>query len=136
MPAVLAAVAAAATDVAYVSVIIAQNATGPNPGIVPFLIVYIAAIAAAAALSVALMLRGQTVAARTLLVSATSGSAALGIVGIFSIGLALLITAGLLAMAAFQLERPMPRPRRWVPALLGSLLAVGALIAGFAIWGF
>lgn len=133
MPAVLAAVAATATDGAYASLIISQNATGPNPGIVPFLIVYIGAIAAAAVLSVALILREQTPAAWTLLVSATTGSVALGIVGIFSIGLALLITAGLLSMAAFRLEHTVPRPTRWLTALAASAIAIGTLIAGFAI---
>lgn len=136
MPAVLAAVAAAATDTAYVSLISSQNATGPNSGIVPFLEGYIAAIAAAAVLAVALILRGQTVPAWALLVSTTTGSAALGLLAIFSIGLALLITAVLLGVAALRLEQTVPRPTRWVPALLGSAIALGALVAGFALWGF
>jgi hypothetical protein len=136
MPAVLAAVAATATDGAYVSLILSQNATGPNPGIVPFLIVYIAAIAAAAVLAVALILREQTPAAWALLVSATTASAALGVLAIFSIGLALLITAALMGTAAFRLEHTAPRPTRWLAALTGSAIAIGTLIAGFAIWGF
>jgi hypothetical protein len=45
--ALLAAVAAAATDIAYLALIRSQNATPPQPGIVPFIIGYIAAIAAA-----------------------------------------------------------------------------------------
>ena len=136
MPAVLAAVAAAATDGAYASLIVSQNATGPNPGIVPFLIIYIGAIATAAVLSVALILREQTSAAWALLVSATTGSAALGLLAIFSIGLALLITAVLLGAAAFRLEHTVPRPTRWLAALAGSAIAIGTLIAGFALWGF
>lgn len=135
MPAVLAAVAAIATDGAYISLILSQNATGPNPGIVPFLMVYIAAIAAAAVLAVALMLKGQTPAAWALLVSATTASAALGVLAIFSIGLALLITAALMGVSAFRLEHTVPRPTRWLPALLGSAFAIGLLIAGFALSG-
>ena len=139
MSAVLAAVAATATDGAYVALIKSQQATGPNPGVVPFITVYIAAIALAAAVAVGLILRGKPTAAWPLLVSATTASAALGFLAIFSIGLALLITAGLLGAAAFRLEQTIPPSRTWLPALAGSVTAIGVLIAGFIVshvfWG-
>ena len=48
MAAVLAAVAAAATDGAYLGLINSQPANGPNPVVVPFISIYIAAIGVAA----------------------------------------------------------------------------------------
>ena len=135
MAAVLAAVAATATDGAYVVLINSQQATGPHPGIVPFITLYIAAIAMAAVVAVALMLRGKPSAAWPLLVSATTASAALGFLAIFSIGLALLITAGLLAAAALRLEQTLPTPRSWLPALVGSFSAIVVLVAGGVISG-
>ncbi len=92
--AVVAAIAAATTDVAYIVVIVEQHATGPNPGVVPFLVVYIAAIVAAALLAAVLIVRGRSATADVVLISAAAGSGALGFLGIFSIGLGLLITAG------------------------------------------
>lgn len=135
MAAVLAAVAAAATDGAYVGLIKSQQATGPNPGVVPFITLYIAAIAMAAVVAVALMLRGKPSAAWPLLVSATTASAALGFLAIFSIGLALLITAGLMGSAALRLEQIDPSSRNWLPALVGSVTAIAVLIAGFIVSG-
>jgi hypothetical protein len=133
--AVLAAVAAAATDGAYLGLINSQQATGPNPGVVPFITVYIAAIAVAAVIAVALMLRGTPSAAWPLLVSATTASAALGFLAIFSIGLALLITAGLMGAAALRLDQTLPSSRSWRPALIGSVIPIAVLIAGFVVSG-
>jgi hypothetical protein len=134
LAAMLAAVAAVATDGAYFALIYSQNATGPNPGIVPFIAVYIAAIAASAVVAAALMVRGQTTAPWSVLVSATTGSAALGFLGIFSIGMGLLVTAGLLGAAAVSLERT-TRPATRLPAIVGSLTAIAILIAGFVVSG-
>jgi hypothetical protein len=134
MPAVLAAVAAAATDGAYLGLINSEP-TAPHPGVVPFITLYIAAIAMAAVVAVALMLRGKPTAAWPLLVSATTASAALGFLAIFSIGLALLITAALLAAAAVRLEQILPSSRNWLPALVGSVTAIAVLILGFVISG-
>jgi len=133
--AVLAAVAATATDGAYVALIKSQPPTGPNSGVVPFITVYIAAIALAAVLAVALMLHGKPTAAWPLLVSATTASAALGFLAIFSIGLALLITAALLAAGAVRLEQILPSSRNWLPALAGSVTAIAVLVLGFVISG-
>jgi hypothetical protein len=136
--AVLAAVVAVATDGAYLALIISQHVTGPL-GVVPFITVYIAAIAGAAVVAVAWMLQEKTSAAWALLVSATTASAALGLLAIFSIGLALLITAVLLGVAAFRLEQNLVKPIRSLPALLGSVIAIVVLIAGFVtshvFWG-
>jgi hypothetical protein len=54
---------------------------------------------------------------------------ALGFIAIFSIGLGLLITAGLFGVAALGLA---PSAARIAP-LLAALTAVGLLIAGFTI---
>ena len=86
-----------------------------------------------------LMPVGKPSAAWPLLVSATTASAALGFLAIFSIGIALLITAGLLAAAAFRLEQILPSSRSWLPALVGSVTAILVLVAGFVssgvFWG-
>jgi hypothetical protein len=129
--AVVAGVAAATTDVAYVALIIGQNGTGPNPGVVPFLLVYIAAIVAAAVLIV----NGRSARADVVLIAAAAGSGALGFLGIFSIGLGLLITAGLLLLAAFGFEPHRRHPGDWIAPLVGAGGAVGLLVAGFAITG-
>lgn len=133
--AVVAAIAAATTDVAYIAVIIEQNATGPNPGVVPFLVVYIAAIAAAALLSAVLITRGRSATAEVVLISAAAGSGALGFLGIFSIGLGLLITAGLLLLAVFGFEPHARRPGGWAAPTAGAVGAIAILVAGFTLTG-
>lgn len=55
--ALVASVAAAATDGVYLAVIRSQDATPPHPTVVPFLMVYIAAVAVAGAASVVLILQ-------------------------------------------------------------------------------
>jgi hypothetical protein len=139
LAAVLAAALAVATDGAYGALIISQHVTGQPVGSVPFVTLYIAAIACAAVVAVTLMLQDKRSAARALLVSATTGSAALGSLAIFSIGLPLLITAVLLGVAAFQLEQNLRAPIAWAPALIGSAIAIAVLVAGFVashvFWG-
>lgn len=103
----------------------------PNAGVVPFLIAYIAAVALIAALSVWLILSEHRTIAKTMLVAAAAGCGALGILAIFSIGLGLLITAGLLAMAALGVA---PQASR-LPQLAGALGAIGVLVAGFTLTG-
>ena len=129
--AMLASVAAAATDGVYYGFIRSQDATSPNAGVVPFLIAYIAAVALIAALSVWLILSEHRTIAKTMLVAAAAGCGALGILAIFSIGLGLLITAGLLAMAALGVA---PQASR-LPQLAGALGAIGVLVAGFTLTG-
>jgi hypothetical protein len=128
-------VAAATTDVAYVLLINSQDSTGPNPGVVPFLIVYIAAIAAAGLAGLALILRGRPAPAQVVLAAATAGSAALGFLAIFSIGIALVIASGFLASAVIALS-PERRPvTKWVPSLVAAVVAVGVLVAGLTLTG-
>jgi hypothetical protein len=55
--ALVASVAAATTDGVYQAVIRSQDASPPHPAVVPFLMVYIAAVAVAGAASVALILQ-------------------------------------------------------------------------------
>jgi hypothetical protein len=131
--ALLAAVAAAATDWGYLSLIRSQNATPPNPGVVPFVSAYVAAIAAAAVLGAVLILWEKRRVAETVLVAAAVGSCALGVLAIFSIGLALLITAILLAMAAGGVAAKHRALAGWTLPALGVLIALGVLAAGFAI---
>jgi hypothetical protein len=66
--------------------------------------------------------------------SAAAGSAALGFLAIFSIGVALLITAALLTVAA-QTIPPIRRRRSWLWPVSGAFVAVAALIAGFVVVG-
>lgn len=133
--ALLAAVAAIATDAAYVALVRSQDATPPSPGVVPFVAAYVGAIAVAALAGAGLILRERTTAARTVLIAAAAGSAALGFLAIFSIGLALLITAGLLSMSALGISARAQPPMPWGTLLLGVLLAVGILVGGFTIAG-
>lgn len=128
----LAAVAAAATDWAYLTAVV-HSQNGP-PGIVPFITGYIAAIAAASILGTACVLGGRPAAAKTVFLSAAAGSAALGVIGIFSIGLALLITAALLSIAAATIP-PIRRPNPWVWPVSGAAVAIAALIVGFVAVG-
>lgn len=133
--ALVAAVAAATTDIAYVALIVGQNANGPNPAVVPFLVVYIAAIAAAAVIGTVLIVRQRCPAADVVLITAAAGSGGLGFIGIFSIGLGLLITAGLLLLAVFGFEPHARRPGDWKAPLVGAVSAVVILIAGFTLTG-
>jgi glucan phosphoethanolaminetransferase (alkaline phosphatase superfamily) len=132
--ALLAAVAAAATDFAYVVLIVSQGATPPQPGIVPFVIGYIAAIAAAALIGMWSALFGRPSAAKAVFLAAAAGSAALGFIGIFSIGLPLLITGALLSVAA-QAIPAMHRPNPWLWPVAGAVIAIVVLIAGFVVAG-
>ena len=129
--ALVASVAAATTDGVYLAVIRSQGATPPHPTVVPFLMVYIAAVAVAGAASVVLILQDHRGTAKTLLVAAAAGSAALGFLAIFSIGLALVITAGLFGMAAFGVAPTAPR----LPQFVAALGAIGLLIAGLTVTG-
>lgn len=63
--------------------------------------------------------------------AAAAGSAALGFLAIFSIGLALVITAGLFGMAAFGVAPTAPR----LPQFVAALGAIGLLIAGLTVTG-
>jgi hypothetical protein len=132
--AVVAAIAAATTDVAYVALIVGQGAFDPT-GVEPFLIVYIAAIAAAAALGAVMIVRGRWAMVDVVLITAAAGAGALGFLGIFSIGLGLLITAGLLLLAAFGFAPHARRPGDWKAPLAGAVGAVAVLVAGFTISG-
>jgi hypothetical protein len=130
----LAAVAAAATDWGYLAIIHSQNALPPLPRVVPFITGYIAAIAAASVVAIACVLGGRPAAAKTVFLSAAAGSAALGCIGIFSIGLALLITAALLSIAAAAIP-PFRRPYAWVWPVSGAAVSIAALIVGFVAVG-
>jgi hypothetical protein len=130
----LAAFAAAATDYGYLAIIHSQGVPDPLSGTVPFVSGYIAAIAAAALIGLAAVLTGRIAAAKTAYLGAAAGSAALGFLAIFSIGLALLITAGLLAIAA-RTVGPITGPKPWLWPMSAAAFAIVALILGFALVG-
>jgi len=132
--ALLAAVAAAASDWGYLGVIHSQNALPPLPGIVAFITWYIAAIALSAVIGMACVMAGRTGAAKTVLLSAAAGSAVLGFLAIFSVGLALLITAALLSIAARTIP-PVRRPNAWLWPMSGAFIAIAALIGGLVVVG-
>jgi hypothetical protein len=132
--ALLAAAAATATDCAYLALIHSEDASDPLPGTVPLVSGDIAAIAAAALIGLALSLTGRATAAKTAFLAGAAGSAMLGVIGIFSIGLPLLITAGLLSGAAGAVG-PIPGPRPWLWPMVCSLIAVVAAIGGFFVIG-
>lgn len=132
--AVVAAVAAYTTDIAYVALILGQGGFDPT-GVAPFLMAYIAAIAAAAVLGAVLIFRGRSTTADVVLVTAAAGSGALGFLGIFSIGLGLLVTAGLLLLAAFGFEQHARRPGDWKAPLIGAVGAIAVLVAILTITG-
>jgi hypothetical protein len=132
--ALLAAVAAAATDVAYVALIVSQGATPPQPGVVPFVFGYIAAIAAASLIGMRFAGIGRMSAARSVFLSAAAGSGALGFIGIFSVGLPLLITGALLVVAAQSLP-VISRSNAWLWPASGAIIAIVVLIAGFVVVG-
>jgi hypothetical protein len=128
--ATLAAVAAGTTDGAYLAAIRAQGAVPPETGVVPFVTGYIAAIAAATLIGLWFVLRGRPTIARTVFLAAAAGSGALGFLAIFSIGIALVVTAVLLLLAAQGITTA-GRPMAWLWPLSGALFAVVVLIVGF-----
>jgi hypothetical protein len=132
--ALLAAAAATATDCAYLALIHSQGGTDPLSGTVPLVSGYIAAIAVTALIGLAFALAGWMTAAKTAFLAAAAGSATLGFLAIFSIGLALLITTGLLATAAGT-TGPIPGTRPWLWPVSCSLVAMLGLIAGFVVIG-
>lgn len=130
----IAAVAALTTDIAYVALIVGQGTFDPT-GVVPFLMAYIAAVVGAATLGAVLLVRGRRATADVVLISAAAGSGALGFVGIFSIGLGLLLTAGLLLLAAFGFEEHARGSGDWKAPLAGAAGAIAVLVAIFTITG-
>jgi hypothetical protein len=134
VPALLAGVAAVATDCGYL-LIIRSEPTSPTPDVVPFIAIYMAAIAAAAVLGLALIVLEHRALAESVLIDAAVAAAALGFIAIFSIGLALLITAGLLGLAARSCAPTTSSLTRRIATLFGALAAIGLLIAGFTFAG-
>jgi hypothetical protein len=133
--ALLAAAIAAATDGAYFALIHAQGGTPTNGGVVPFVAAYIGAIAIAAFLGALFNLAHRDRAAQTSLVAGAVASGGMAFVGIFSIGLGLLVAACLLAIAAVGISPPHRPPGAWVPVFLAAVTALCVLVAGFAITG-
>jgi hypothetical protein len=131
----IAIAACAATEVGYLAVISSQGgAVSPLPDVVPFVSGYIATIAVATLVGIACVLSRRFAAAKTLFVAAASGSGALGFLAIFSIGLAMVITAALLLIAAASTPL-VTRPHGWLWPVSGGFIAVAGLVAGFFVVG-
>ena len=137
MLAILGAVAAGATDWWYRSLIAVAGVNNPPAGYwsrVSFVTLFIAAVAAAALGGALLLALGRDRAGRPFLTAASTGAAALGVLAIFSIGVALLLVAALLVIPA---ARSSPSSKRWQWAALGIpiVLSLGALTAGINLTG-
>ncbi|MGO8687483.1 MAG: hypothetical protein ACLQT7_09970 [Candidatus Dormibacteria bacterium] len=135
--ALLGAAAAAATDWGYRSLIASQGNSNP-PGDywsrVDFITVFMAGIAAAALSGAVLLGLRRDTAASFLLITACTGSAALGVVGIFSIGLALFVVAALVALAVSA--SPNVGAGWWsVTRLVPPVLSIGVLVIGINLTG-
>jgi hypothetical protein len=133
--ALLGVILAAATDVAYLLLFNSQDSTPPHPGVVPFVVVYLAAMSATALLGVVLIVMGRQAPARAVLAAAAAGHAALGFLAIFSVGPPLIIASGLLAAAAFAQSPEVRRPGGWVPSVVSAVIAVALLVAGLTLTG-
>ena len=135
--AILGAAAAAATDWGYRLLIASQgvpNVPGGYWSRVDFGTVFMAGIAAAALGGAVLLGLRRETAASLLLAAALTGSAALGVLAIFSIGLALLVVAALLALAMAGCSST--TGWRWLAAHLVPLaVSVGVLVAGIGLTG-
>src|SRR5579862_2262468 len=107
--AVLGAAGAAAADWGYRSLIASQGSITNLPSgywsRVDFVTLFIAGIAATALSGVVLLGLRRDTAASFPLIAAFTGAAALGFLAIFSIGLALIVVATLLAMPAARSAR-------------------------------
>lgn len=136
--ALLGAVAAAAADWGYRS-LVASPGTINNPpsgygSRVDFVTLFIAAIAALAVGGVVLLGLGSDAVASLLITAAFTGAAALGFLAIFSIGLAFFVVAALLALS--MAGSPSIRSRGWLGARLASVaISLGVLIAGIGVTG-
>jgi hypothetical protein len=135
--ALLGAAAAAATDWGYRSLIASQGIPNLPNGYwnrVDFVTLFIAGIGAAALGGALLLGLRRDGAASLLLAAALTGSAALGLLAIFSIGLALFVVAALLALA--MAGSSSARGWRWLAAHLVPLaVSVGILVAGISLTG-
>lgn len=135
--AILGAAAAAATDWGYRLLIASQgvpNLPGGYWSRVDFVTVFMAGIAVAALGGAVLLGLRRDTAAGLLLAAALAGSAALGVLAIFSIGLALFVVAALLALAMAGASSA--TGWRWLAAHLVPLaVSVGVLVAGIGLTG-
>ena len=131
----IAAAITATTDFGYAALIAQQSATPPDPGVVPFIFAYIAGIAVLALIGAVSIARGRTTMARIVLAAAAAGSGALGFLGIFSIGLPLIVAAILLGIATLggTPERRLAMGR--IAPLAGAFAAVCVLIGGLTFSG-
>ena len=119
------------TDALYVALIRNQAQVPPDVYTVPFVTVYLVALAALLGLSIAVRF-GQ--ATRTAMRGAAAGGLlVLGVIAAFSIGLPLIVGGILAGIAAARSARP---PGRFAATLLGfaaAFVAVAVLIAGFEV---
>jgi len=137
--AVLGAAGAAAADWGYRSLIASQGNISNLPGAywsrVDFVTFFIAGIATAALSGGVLLGIRRDTAASFLLTAAFTGASALGFLAIFSIGLALLVVATLLALPTARSAST----RSWrglAARLVPVTISLGALIVGIGVTGY
>ena len=136
--AVLGAAGAAAADWGYRSLIASQGSITNLPSgywsRVDFVTLFIAGIAAAALSGAVLLGIRSDTAASFPLTAAFTGAAALGFLAIFSIGLALIVVAALLALPMARSART--RSWRELAARLDPVtISLGVLIVGIGVTG-
>lgn len=126
----VAVAAIAATDGGYIALIRGQG--GPptdTPWVVPFVAGYLVLVAAVLAASLLV----PAAAKPAMRVAASAGLLVLGVLAAFSIGLAVLIAAGLSIAAAVLAFRAKPGMSSAVSAAAAAVVALVVLVAGFQI---
>lgn len=123
----VAAMGALAVDAWYLSIIASQASGLGDPRVL-----FVASSIGAAGLVVGAASIWRGLRGRTVLFSAgTAALILLGLFGIFSIGILLLLCGGLAAVAAVGALRARPFPL--AGAMLGALVVVAAIITGFSL---
>lgn len=130
VPAAVAAVAVVAIIALYLVIINSQGgASSDTPLVVPFVAGYLALMG----LLLTASLFTPPGARPALRAGASAGLVVLGVLAAFSIGVAVLIAAGLAIAAAVLALRARPGMRSVVSAAAAAVLAVAVLVAGFQI---
>jgi len=124
----------AAADVLYLGLVRSQGGSpSDNPLITPFVASYLAAVAAALIVSLA----APPAVKVGLRAGASAGLVVMALLAAFSIGIALLLPAGLGVAATVVTVARAPGWRGVIAAIAGSFVAVSILAAGFvASWSY
>lgn len=134
MLAAAAAVAVIAVDALYLAIINSQGGIpSDTPLVAPFVAVYLALMAVLLAASVF----APPAAQPALRAAPAAGLFLLGVLALFSIGIAILITALLAGVSTVLSIRARPGARSPVSASIAALIAVALLVGGFEFtWNY